>query len=296
MLKSLRIPSALIISFFWSATLLQADEQLLDGVRPFMCDGEAFVLLETDRGWAISTDPAAEVTSTDNGWRYEDPVSGGVWYLKQVKRNAWKIEVLSEEGYLQADCIDMLNIVDQVTTIIKPRLSENIIQTQLALNTTASDLEAAKALNKQLRSELENISATHANEITQAQAVLSTQISYLKMHHKDEISKLEAELEKANGQLTESTEALGGLESYRKEQLVNLFAGDDVASIKSYLKDFSSAAPELRREQAKLLVSLLPKRSNNYCFEQLGEGKLDFDDPNFCETSLLNVIQSALKD
>ena len=50
MLKSLKLPSALVISLFCLATRVQADEPLLDGVRPFICDGEAAVLLQTDNG------------------------------------------------------------------------------------------------------------------------------------------------------------------------------------------------------------------------------------------------------
>ena len=138
MLKSLKLSSALIISLFCSATLVQADEQLIDGVRPFICDGEAIVFLETDSGWALSTDPTAEITSTDNGWRYEDPVSRGVWYLREESRNSWVIDGLSENGHFQADCIDLADSVLQVVTSIKPRLDENMmaqltyIQAQLA--------------------------------------------------------------------------------------------------------------------------------------------------------------------
>ena len=60
-----------------------ADEALMDGVRPFICDGEAIVFQETNNGWVISTDPTAEVKSTGNGWRYEDALNGGVWYLRE---------------------------------------------------------------------------------------------------------------------------------------------------------------------------------------------------------------------
>lgn len=89
MLRRLKLPSVLIISLLFSATIARADEQLLDGVRPFICDGEAIVFLETDNGWEISTDPTEEVKSTDNGWRYEDTLSGSVWYLREVKRRSW---------------------------------------------------------------------------------------------------------------------------------------------------------------------------------------------------------------
>ena len=296
MLHRLKLFAIAIAALGFVTSEAIADEALLDGVRPFMCDGEAIVFFETDNGWVISTSPTAEVKSTDNGWRYEDPLSGSVWYLREVKRRSWVIDGISEDGYFTVDCIDLADSVSQVVTIIKPRLDEGIVQTQLQLTTTASELEVAKALNSQLQTKIENIASASANEIASAQAVLKTQISNLKMQHKDELSKLTAELEKANAQLLESTKALGGMEGYRKEQLANLFAGDDTTSIRSYLMDVSSAAPELRQEQAKLLMILLPNRSNYYCFEQLGEGKLNFNSPNFCETSLVNAIQFALED
>ena len=69
MLKSLKLPSALIMSLFCFAPLVQADEQLLDGVHPFICDGEAAVLLQTDNGWAITDEPNIEVSELRNGWR-----------------------------------------------------------------------------------------------------------------------------------------------------------------------------------------------------------------------------------
>ena len=296
MLHRLKVFTIAIAALGFVTSEAIADEALLDGVRPFMCDGEALVFFETDNDWVISTSPTAEVKSTDNGWRFEDTLSGGVWYLREESRNSWVVDGVSEDGHFTEDCIDLADSVSQVVTIIKPRLDEGIIQTQLQLTTTASELEVAKALNSQLQSKIENISAAHANQIASAQAVLKTQISYLKIQHKDELSKLTAELEKANGQLSETTKALGGIEGYRKEQLANLFAGDDATSIRSYLMDVSSAVPELRQEQAKLLVTLLPNRSNYYCFEKLGEGKLNFNSPNFCEISLVNVIQFTLED
>ncbi|OJI94514.1 hypothetical protein LY10_03485 [Planktotalea frisia] len=296
MLHRLKVFAIAIAALGFVTSEAIADEALLDGVRPFMCDGEAIVFFETDNGWVISTSPTAEVKSTDNGWRFEDTLSGGVWYLREESRNSWVVDGVSEDGHFTADCIDLADSVSQVVTIIKPRLDEGIVKTQLQLTAVASELEVATALNNQLQSKIENISAAHANKIASAQAVLRTQFSYLEMQHKGELSKLEAELAKANGQLIETTKALGELEGYRKEQLANLFAGDDATSIRSYLMDVSSAAPELRQEQAKLLVTLLPNRSSYYCFEKLGEGKLNFNSPIFCETSLVNVIQFALED
>ena len=126
-----------------------ADEALMDGVRPFICDGEAIVFQETNDGWVISTDPTAEVKPTGNGWRYEDALNGGVWYLREESRNSWVIEGLSEDGYFKLDCLDVADSVSQVVTIIKPRLDENMmaqlmdIQSQLA--ETKSELLSTQA-------------------------------------------------------------------------------------------------------------------------------------------------------
>ena len=140
---------ALALSTNLLATEATADEALMDGVRPFICDGEAVVFLESNNGWVISTDPTAEVKPIDNGWRYEDSLSGYVWYLREESRNSWVIEGLSEDGYLKADCMDVANSVSQVVTIIKPRLDENMmaqlmdIQAQLA--ETKGELRDAQA-------------------------------------------------------------------------------------------------------------------------------------------------------
>ncbi|MGY8863848.1 MAG: hypothetical protein ACKVJ2_14625 [Pseudomonadales bacterium] len=83
---------ALALSTNLLATEATADEALMDGVRPFICDGEAVVFLEKNNGWVISTDPTAEVKPLDNGWRYEDTLSGDVWYLREESRNSWVIE------------------------------------------------------------------------------------------------------------------------------------------------------------------------------------------------------------
>ena len=121
---------ALALSTNLLATEATADEALMDGVRPFICDGEAVVFLEKNNGWVISTDPTAEVKPLDNGWRYEDTLSGDVWYLREESRNSWVIEGLSEDGHFKLDCIDVADSVSQVVTIIKPRLDENISATQ----------------------------------------------------------------------------------------------------------------------------------------------------------------------
>ena len=114
-----------------------ADEALMDGVRPFICDGESIVFLESNDGWVISTIPTAEVKRSNNGWRVEDILNGDVWYLREEGPSSWVIDGLSEDGHFSRDCIDVFNSISQVFPSIKPRLDEGIldIETQLAATT-----------------------------------------------------------------------------------------------------------------------------------------------------------------
>ena len=141
---------ALALSTSLLATEATADEALMEGVRPFICDGEAVVFLESNNGWVISTNPAAEVKPIDNGWRYEDTLSGYVWYLREESRNSWVIEGLSEDGYVKADCIDVADRVSQVVTIIKPRLDAAIASIQNDLVETKEALASSEQENVQL--------------------------------------------------------------------------------------------------------------------------------------------------
>lgn len=161
MFKTLKLSSALIMSMFCSATLVQADEQLLDGVRPFICDGEAIVFLEADNGWMISTSPTAEVKSTGNGWRFEDTLSGGVWYLREESRNSWVVDGVSEDGHFTADCIDLADSVSQVVTIIKPNLDENLIDQLTGTQAQLTDIQAQFAdTNAELQKTKDELSKT----------------------------------------------------------------------------------------------------------------------------------------
>lgn len=145
MLKSLKLPSALIISLFCSATLVKADEQLLDGVRPFICDGEAVVLLEADGSWAITSEPDYKVSELRDGWQIGDQGMGFIAYLKEYEQDEWILEVLSDDGYEEVSCIDLAEGVSEVVTAIKPRLDEAIVETQEALAEAKRQLTAAQA-------------------------------------------------------------------------------------------------------------------------------------------------------
>ena len=144
MLHRLKVFAIAIAALGFSLTAAVADEALLDGVRPFMCDGEAIVFFETDNGWVISTDPTAEVKPTDKGWRYENTLSGDVWYLREENRNSWVIDGLSEDGHFKLDCIDLADSISQVVTIIKPRLDEGILDIEAQLAKALQELQLTK--------------------------------------------------------------------------------------------------------------------------------------------------------
>lgn len=149
-----------------TATQSIASEALLEGVRPFICDGSAVVLLETETGWVNPSDPSTELTRIKTGWRMEDPLSGQVAFLTEDKRNSWSIEVLSEEGYAKVDCMDIADSVSDVVTIIKPKLDQNISQTQEDLNSVTEHLSKSLVEILELTSEngkvLENLNKTKA--------------------------------------------------------------------------------------------------------------------------------------
>lgn len=129
----LKLLTLTLLAFGLASSEAAADEALLDGVRPFICDGEAVVFLEKSSGWVMSTDPTAEVKRTGNGWRYEETLNGDVWYLREDGRNSWVLEGLSEDGHFKLDCSDVTDSVSEVVTIIKPRLNQSIGETQQLL-------------------------------------------------------------------------------------------------------------------------------------------------------------------
>ena len=140
MFRKLKVCTFALLAFGFASHEAAADETLLNGIRPFMCDGEAIVLLEADNGWVISTDPTAEVKSTDNGWRYEDTLSGTVWYLREESRNSWVIDGLSKNGHFELNCVDLAESVSHVVTIIKPRLDKGILNIEAQLLDTQAQL------------------------------------------------------------------------------------------------------------------------------------------------------------
>ena len=161
MLHRLKLFAIAISALGFSLTAALANEALMDGIRPFICDGEAIVFLEIDKGWMLSTDPTAEVKSTNNGWRYEDTFSGGVWYLRKESRNSWVIDGISEDGHFSADCIDLADSVSQVVMIMKPSLDENLIAQLTGTQAQLTDIQAQFAdADEELRKTKDELSKT----------------------------------------------------------------------------------------------------------------------------------------
>ena len=201
----------IFVIFTIGATTTQgiASEALLEGVRPFICNGSAVVLLETETGWVNPSDPSAELTRIKTGWRMEDPLSGQVAYLIEENRNSWSIEVLSEEGYAKVDCMDIADSVSDVVTIIKPKLDQNISQTQEDLNSVKEHLMKSVVEISELKSEnekvLENLNKTKVtleaknNEYDQKQK----ELIFVKKQFRDSLSEI-SELKLENEKVLES--------------------------------------------------------------------------------------------
>ena len=191
-----------------TATQGIASESLLEGVRPFICDGSAVVLLETETGWVNPSDPSTELTRTKTGWRMEDPLSGQVAYLIEENRNSWSIEVLSEDGYAKVDCMDIADSVSDVVTIIKPKLDQNIAQTQEDLISVTeqllysiSEISELTTKNEKALEQLNKIKATldaKHNEYSQKQRELIS----VKKQFKDSLSEI-SELKLENAKVLE---------------------------------------------------------------------------------------------
>ena len=201
----------IFVIFTIGATTTQgiASEALLEGVRPFICNGSAVVLLETETGWVNPSDPSTELTRIKTGWRMEDPLSGQVAYLTEENRNSWSIEVLSEEGYAKIDCMDIADSVSDVVTIIKPKLDQNISQTQEDLNSVKEHLMESVVEISELTSEnekvLENLNKTKVtleaknNEYDQKQK----ELIFVKKQFRDSLSEI-SELKLENEKVLES--------------------------------------------------------------------------------------------
>ena len=217
----------IFVIFTVGATTTQgmASEALLEGVRPFICNGSAVVLLETETGWVNPSDPSAELTRIKTGWRMEDPLSGQVAYLIEENRNSWSIEVLSEEGYAKVDCMDIADSVSDVVTIIKPKLDQNISQTQEDLNSVTEQLMKSVGEILELTSVndkvLEKLNRTKATLDAKHNEYIETQkeLISVKKQFRDSLSKI-SELKLENEKVLENlNKTKATLEAKHKEYI-----------------------------------------------------------------------------
>ena len=217
----------IFVIFTVGATTTQgmASEALLEGVRPFICNGSAVVLLETETGWVNPSDPSAELTRIKTGWRMEDPLSGQVAYLIEENRNSWSIEVLSEEGYAKVDCMDIADSVSDVVTIIKPKLDQNISQTQEDLNSVTEHLMKSVGEILELTSVndkvLEKLNRTKATLDAKHNEYIETQkeLISVKKQFRDSLSKI-SELKLENEKVLENlNKTKATLEAKHKEYI-----------------------------------------------------------------------------
>ena len=217
----------IFVIFTVGATTTQgmASEALLEGVRPFICNGSAVVLLETETGWVNPSDPSAELTRIKTGWRMEDPLSGQVAYLTEENRNSWSIEVLSEEGYAKVDCMDIADSVSDVVTIMKPKLDQNISQTQEDLNSVTEQLMKSVGEILELTSVndkvLENLNRTKATLDAKHNEYIETQkeLISVKKQFRDSLSKI-SELKLENEKVLENlNKTKATLEAKHKEYI-----------------------------------------------------------------------------
>jgi len=246
----------IFVIFTVGATTTQgmASEALLEGVRPFICNGSAVVLLETETGWVNPSDPSAELTRIKTGWRMEDPLSGQVAYLIEENRNSWSIEVLSEEGYAKVDCMDIADSVSDVVTIIKPKLDQNISQTQEDLNSVTEHLMKSVGEILELTSEndkvLEKLNRTKATLDAKHNEYIETrrELISVKKQFRDSLSKI-SELKLENGKV---------LEKLNKTKATLAAKHNDYVALRSFVTQNPSGAILVLNE----LLTMSPSERN----------------------------------
>ena len=246
----------IFVIFTVGATTTQgmASEALLEGVRPFICNGSAVVLLETETGWVNPSDPSAELTRIKTGWRMEDPLSGQVAYLIEENRNSWSIKVLSEEGYAKVDCMDIADSVSDVVTIIKPKLDQNISQTQEDLNSVTEHLMKSVGEILELTSEndkvLEKLNRTKATLDAKHNEHIETrrELISVKKQFRDSLSKI-SELKLENGKV---------LEKLNKTKATLAAKHNDYVALRSFVTQNPSGALLVLNE----LLTMSPSERN----------------------------------
>ena len=264
-----------------SSQAAKADVDLTDGIRPFICDGETVVLVETNAGWLMPTDPTAELVRTKSGWRHEDRSSGQVWYLKEEEQNSWIVEMLSEDGYLKFDCVDIAQSVSEVVTIIKPRIDENIAQTENSLADLGDRLKSALLKISKLEMENEKVLA----KLEKTKNTLRKQkdeYAAIKSRNDENIAQTENSLANSGDRLKSALLKISKLEMENEKVLAKLEKTkntlrerqDEYAAMKSMLTD----NPTFNLAELDKLVEMSPSKryakikSSNLGSKAMGQG------------------------
>lgn len=154
----------------------KADDQLMEGVKSFVCDREPIVLLGSDSDWVFTDEPEIEVHRTNNGWRLGDQGIGFIGFLQKRATDDWVLESLSEDGFVEIQCIDVTESTSKVVSAIRPRLNENIIDIQEQLAVVNQQLATASADYEALQAEYDLSTGQHSSEL-----------SMLRLRHLEEI-------------------------------------------------------------------------------------------------------------
>ena len=134
-IRSIKRLVLVILTLGITTPALLAETALTDGIRAFICNGEAVVLKETDANWFLTDgNDSFKIQKKGNGWNWE---KNGSVYLSEVGRREWLIEILSSDGYSKSDCTDITESVAEVIEVVKPKLNENI-------STIIADLASVK--------------------------------------------------------------------------------------------------------------------------------------------------------
>lgn len=202
----------------------KADEQLMQGVKSFVCDGTPIVLLRSDADWVFTDQPELEVHKTRDGWRFGDQGLGFIMFLRESEDGTWIAEHLSEDGFEKLDCIDVTESTAKVVNAIKPKLDENIIDIQEQLVVSNQELATMREDYKRLETEYDASTRQHSSEL-----------SKLRSRHANEIQSREATIMK----LQQEYDQLETLYS-------RLLGGEQADVISAKLYEFVAMSPSER--------------------------------------------------
>lgn len=206
MLNLLRAFSITAVALVGLTNFAKADDQLMEGVKSFICDDAPIVLLRSSAEWVLTDKPELQVYETRDGWRMGDQGLGFIIYLRE-RGGAWVAEQLSESGFEELECIDVTESTAKVITAIKPRLDENISEVQQQLATAKQELASAREASDNLKTEydastrehsiaLSEVSSRHLDEVRTLDARHASEIQNIKDRHASKLQSVEVTLGK----------------------------------------------------------------------------------------------------